>query len=100
MRVVWLAAALALGILIAYVDSRPGWDDTGITAAVLLILSGLFGYAAPQRPWAWALALGAWIPLLGVLATRNYASALALLIAFIGAYAGAALRRRSSMLSA
>ncbi len=38
---VLLAAAVAVGLLIAWVDSRPNWDDTGIlVGAILLALGG------------------------------------------------------------
>jgi hypothetical protein len=58
-----LAVALSLGAAIAYVDSRPRWDDTGITAAALVLCSGILGAVGPSRPWLWALAVGLWIPL-------------------------------------
>lgn len=51
-----LVVALSLGAFIAYVDSRPTWDDTGVTAGVILIVSGMLGLAQPP---AWVLALGA-----------------------------------------
>lgn len=87
------AISLTLGALITYVDSRPTWDDTGVTAAAILVASGVLGFAGPRRPWLWALAVGIWIPLLGVLRSQNYATLLALVVAFVGAYAGMALRR-------
>ena len=85
-----LLVALILGALIAWVDSRPSWDDTGITAGVLLLLSAGFGALRPRFAWLWALALGAWIPLTSIVIARNYGSILALVIAFIGAYLGVA----------
>src|SRR5437763_402953 len=83
----WLAA-LAGGAGIAYVDSRPGWDDTGVSAAAILALSGLLGMVSPDRPWLWAVLVGAWVPVVG-LAAGNLGSLLALAIAFAGAYLGA-----------
>ncbi len=53
-----LVAAAAIGLLIAYVDSRPGWDDTGVTAAALLAAGCILGFAAPRRPWLWGTAVG------------------------------------------
>ena len=88
-----LAAALALGGLIGYIDSRPTWDDTGVTAAVLFFVAGVFGFLGPKRPWLWALALGIWIPILGFAWTQNHGTLLALVVAFFGAYGGSALRR-------
>ena len=58
--------ALMLGALIALVDASPGWDDTGVSAAMSLAASGLLGAIHPARAWLWALAVGAWIPLSGI----------------------------------
>jgi hypothetical protein len=97
MNKVLLAAALAAGGLIAYVDSRPGWDDTGVSAAAIFGLCGLFGAAGPGRPWLWAVAVGAWVPAFGLALSANYGALLALPVAFAGAYAGAAVRRLAAM---
>jgi hypothetical protein len=88
-----LAIALTLGGLVTYVDSRPTWDDTGITVGVLLIISSVLGFVEPKRPWLWALALGLWIPLLSIVRTQNYSAMLALIVTFVGAYGGMAVRR-------
>jgi len=87
-----LAFALALGPAIAWVDSRPNWDDTGITAGVVFLVAALFGAISPRRAWLWALAIGGWIPVLGIASHRNYGTLIALAPAFIGAYIGAFLR--------
>jgi hypothetical protein len=86
--------ALSFGLAIAYVDSSPGWDDTGVSAAAVLGTSGLFGLLYPARPWLWALAVGTWIPAYGIVREFNYASLLALVFSFAGAYAGAVVRKR------
>lgn len=83
-----LLLALAIGIGIAWIDSRPGWDDTGITAGLVFLSSAVLGAAAPRYPWAWALAIGGWIPLVELAQARNAGALLALAIAFAGAYAG------------
>ena len=87
----WLIAGAAIGVgyVIAAVDSSPGWDDTGITAGVVFGASMVFGAIHPKRAWLWALAVGLWIPLLGILQHQNYGTVLALAFAFAGAYAGA-----------
>jgi len=98
MRERWLfmlvPLALALGFAIAYVDSSPGWDDTGVSAAAVLGVSGSFGLLYPARPWLWGLAVGTWIPAFGIVGEVNYASLLALAFSFAGAYAGALVRRK------
>jgi hypothetical protein len=93
MQKVLLVIALAIGGLIAYIDSRPNWDDTGVTAAAIFLVCGTLGAAAPSRPWLWALAVGLWIPVLGITMTRNYGTLLALPFAFVGAYSGMAIRK-------
>jgi hypothetical protein len=92
--VVLVPAALLLGFAIAYVDSSPGWDDTSVSAAAVLGVSGSFGLLYPARPWLWGLAVGTWIPAFGIVWEFNYASLLALAFSFAGAYAGALVRRK------
>ncbi len=95
-----LVVALSLGTFIAYVDSRPTWDDTGVTAGVILIVSGLLGLAQPRGAWLWALAVGLWVPLLPWLAGRgNPAALIALVVAFIGAFGGALVHQTFTALA-
>ena len=85
-----VSTALMLGALIALVDSSPRWDDTGVSAAMVLTASGLMGALHPQRACVWAFAVGWWIPLLGIAFDRfEYASLLTLVFGLVGAYAGA-----------
>lgn len=92
-----LLFALALGLAIAWMDSRPHWDDTGITAGSLLLSAGLCGFLAGRRAWLWGLAVGLWVPLTVVakhLSIGSVAGGLVILaIPMVGAYAGVALRR-------
>jgi hypothetical protein len=93
-RVLFGAASL-VGLLIAYVDSRPGWDDAGMTAFSMLLSGGVFGMIGPQRPWLWALAIGLWIPAFALARTASLGSLVMLVVlAFplAGAYAGMAAR--------
>jgi len=90
---VLLPVAFCVGLLIAYVDSRPNWDDTGITALALLLSCGALGALGPERPWRWAVAVGVWIPVYGIASSHNFGSLLALGFAFAGAYAGMGLRK-------
>ncbi len=85
--------AIAAGLIIAWIDSGPRWDDTGITAGAIFLTAALFGVLRPSRAPLWALAIGAWIPFFGIVLHRNFGSLLALAVAFLGAYAGALARR-------
>ena len=88
-----LLGALALGLFIALVDLGPGWDDTGVSAAAVFAGAAALAAARPSRAWLWALAVGLWIPVLGIVARDNYAALIALVPALLGAVAGAAARR-------
>lgn len=93
--------AVALGIAIAYVDSRPKWDDAGITAFSMLLSAGVLGLIGPQRPWLWALGIGIWIPFHGIARAPTLGSLvgglLILTFPMVGAYAGVAFRRVVAM---
>ena len=94
-----LAFAVLAGWFIAFVDSRPTWDDTGITVGMILLSSGLLTLLGHRRPWLIALAVGLWTPLYETVVSRNFAlpgvillPLVVLLISFAGAYAGWAAR--------
>ena len=87
------ALAVLSGLAIAWLDSRQGWDDTGISAGVILLTSGVFTAIRPAYPWLWALAVGSWIPILGIASSQNYGSLLALAVAFLGAYGAATVMK-------
>ena len=91
-----MVVGILLGITIAYIDSRPSWDDTGITVGFLLLSTGLLGFLSPKHPWLWALVVGIWIPLVSIFYTHNYAGLIAIVFSFAGAYAGMLLRKVSS----
>ncbi len=88
--------AVVCGAVFTYVDSRPNWDDTGITAIAILLTCGVFAFASPHRWWIWAIAIGMWIPLVGIVRTQNIAAILALVVALIGAFLGMLLRNGMS----
>ncbi len=85
--------AIFAGLAIALVDSSPGWDDTGISAAAVFASCSLLGAVYPARPWVWALLVGLWIPALGVALHQNYESLMSLAVALAGAYLGTLVRR-------
>jgi hypothetical protein len=92
--------AVGIGLLIAWIDTRPTWDDTGITVAAIFGSTLLLGAALPGRAWLWALAVGIWIPLFNIVLNSNYGAVASLVVAFAGSYAGAFLRRALSATSA
>lgn len=80
--------ACVFGIGIAWIDAQPSWDDSGISAFMVLLVSMLAAYMARRKPWLIALAVGAWIPIYGIIFIQNFGSLLALLPGIIGAYTG------------
>jgi hypothetical protein len=99
MQKILFALAILMGLLIAYIDSRPTWDDTGIIAGTMLLGSGLLTLLGYRRPWLIGLAIGLWTPLYETYLSRNFSfpevilfPLLVLLISFAGAYTGWAVR--------
>ena len=89
----WFILSGVVGIIIAWIDSRPNWDDTGISVMLILLSALIFGYLASQRPWMVALAISIWIPLFSILISHNYGGLLALVPGFAGAYIGFFIRK-------
>jgi hypothetical protein len=100
----WICSGLALagGIFAWWVDSRN--DEPQAAVLVILMFTFLLGFLVPRRAWVWAVITGFCLPV-GYLLARSlgylpavplepgwYASILALIPAFIGAYSGALVR--------
>ena len=88
MQNILLAVAVLSGLFSAYVDSRPTWDDTGILAGGLLMISGLLTLLGHRKPWLIALAVGIWIPLHDIYLSHDLRMLLVLLFPLVGAYGG------------
>jgi hypothetical protein len=88
MQTILLAVAVLAGLFSAYVDSRPTWDDTGILAGGLLLVSGLLTLLGHRKPWLIALAVGIWIPLHNIYLSHDFSLLLVLLFPLVGAYGG------------
>jgi hypothetical protein len=85
-----VAAVLSVigGLAIAYVDSRPGYDDTGVTAVLLIAVAAPAAAIGGTRPWLWAVLVGVWTPLIEVSSGGSTGSLLALAFAAAGAAVG------------
>ncbi len=80
--------AVGLGLAIAYVDSRPGSDSTGITAGLLAVTAAVAAFVSRRRPWLWTLATGIWVPVFEIRDASMLAPLAALVFAGIGATLG------------
>jgi hypothetical protein len=88
-----LPIAIVCGLAIRWMDSSPGWDDTGITAGMLLATAGILALIAPRRVWLWALGVGVWIPLHAITTNGDWRMLAVLLFPLAGAYAGLGIRK-------
>jgi hypothetical protein len=90
--VVSIVVSVGCGIGIALFDSRPGYDDTGITAGLLaiaaLIAVVIEGSGRVVRVVAIAVLVGIWIPILEVAAPGTYGPLLAFVFSAVGAFIG------------
>lgn len=89
-----LAIALIGGVLIGYMDSRPGWDDTGITAVSLVLVAGIGAFVAGRAPILVAVLTGMWVPVLEASSLSTGGPLLALVFAGVGAGIGWLVRRQ------
>jgi hypothetical protein len=89
-RLISSALSLCAGIAIAWVDTRPRWDDTGVTAGALLLASAAASLARVP-PWLAAVLVAG--PILVAELPRGTGVLLAIPFALAGAYGGALARR-------
>jgi peptidoglycan/LPS O-acetylase OafA/YrhL len=102
-------AAAGMGLVIAALDliSPFGDDSAQFTISLWLACCGILGFAAPYRPWRWALLVGPWVAFLYLVLHFVRPIALAkpfsyddlflipigLVVCLVGAYGGVLLRR-------
>lgn len=82
--------ALVAGCAIAWLDTRPSWDDTGVTAGALLVAAGVSAFGG-VRWWVAALLVAG--PVLAVeIRGLGWGAALVLAFALAGGSLGAVAR--------
>ena len=88
-----LGVGVVAGLALAYVDSMPKFDDTGILVGSLLLVSAMLTALGYRRPWLLALAVGLWIPLHDIYLSHDPRILIVLAISLAGAYVGWVVRR-------
>jgi hypothetical protein len=91
-RILVFIATTAAGLVIAYIDSRPTWDDTSVTVFLLILGGGLIGVLVEKRSWLHLLAFGIWIPLYGLIVRHDPLMLIVLLFPLVGFLGGWGLR--------
>ncbi len=86
------AIAVPSGLAIAWVDTRPHWDDTGITAGAVIVAAGLSTFLG-LRWWASALIVACPL-LLAEVPKAGWRLLIVLALAVLGSLLGRALRVR------
>ena len=86
--VILLSLATLSGLAIAWIDSQPTWDDTGITVIIVMLVAAIFGFFTSKKIWLTALAVSIWIPIVSIITTHDFGGLLALIPGFVGAYFG------------
>ena len=83
-----LVLCILISAFLGWVDSRPHWNDTGITVCAVFLSAFLFGVFGQGRPWLYALILGSGVFLFNAILHHVYSPAVAFAFSFAGAYTG------------
>lgn len=87
-----IVVAVLAGIGLAILDSQPGYDDTGVTAAGLalaaLVAVLIDGSGRLLRVAAIAVLVGIWIPILEIAEPASYGPLLSFVFSTVGAFVG------------
>ncbi len=91
----WMTAILTTlaGMAIAVIDSQPNWDDAGITAGMLFLVSGIASFVNPKKLWLWALLAGIWLPVAAIARNGDITMFIVLIFSFGGSISGSLIRR-------
>lgn len=83
-----LILSIIAGSAIGWIDSRPNWDDTGVTVGLIIISTAIMGGIMPEHAWLWGLVTGGIVSAMDIMLAANYGSLLAVAFAISGAYLG------------
>jgi hypothetical protein len=78
--------SLIAGVMIGRLDAGPGWDDTAITAVLLVAASAASALIAGRFPWLFAITTGMFVPLFELPGLANGGALAAFLFSGIGSF--------------
>jgi hypothetical protein len=94
---------LFVGVLVGLMDVKA--TEVQLTVLLLLAFGFFAGFNQPRRAWRWAMLLGVWVPLFAFIAAgigltqfqmqQQFGALIALIPAFLGAYAGVVIKKLS-----
>jgi hypothetical protein len=85
--------SLAVGLTIGWIDSRPNWNDTGVTVGLIFLSSFLLSLLAEKHFWVIGIIIGICITSFNYILHNNLQSVVSFIIAFAGAYSGAGIKK-------
>jgi hypothetical protein len=84
-----LFAALAAGLWLVGVEANPRFDDMGVLAGLIVLISGALSAIRPRAALIIGALVGLPIPVVEAIRFDSYAALAALAFAMAGAFAGA-----------
>jgi hypothetical protein len=84
--------SLCIGAAIMWIATLPTWENSGIASILILGCSAALAFLNPARAYVFALAVSAWVALMGLI-HRNPPALFAIVIGISGAFVGAYARR-------
>ncbi len=89
-------AALVAGSAIGYLDSRPNWDDTGVTVGAVLISAAIIGSLRPRLGVALGALVGVPVLAFEYLTSGGIVAMVVIAIGMVGGGLGVVLRGAAS----
>lgn len=88
-----IAVAIGVGCAVGFVDSRPNWDDTGVTVGLLVLTALVLACIRPRVAWVSGLAVSVPVVLFNAITRGGFGSLVGVAISMVSAGIGYGLGR-------
>lgn len=88
-----IAVAIGIGCAVGFVDSRPNWDDTGVTVGLLVLTALVLACIRPRVAWVSGLAVSVPVVLFNAITRGGFGSLVGVAISMVSAGIGYGLGR-------